>query len=329
MSGCSDSPPQVAELSGQTMGTSYSIKLSPAPDESRRAALQEKVERRLAEINAQMSTYRDDSDLMRFNRAQTTDWQAVPDALAELVDRAQRISELSAGQYDITVGPLVNLWGFGNSGRRDTPPSQEQIADLLQRVGYRHLEARRAPAALRKDIAEIQIDLSSIAKGWAVDQIAELVQQDGFSNVLVEIGGEVLARGEKLPGTPWRVAIEQPLPDRRAITRIIDLRDLAMATSGDYRNFFADGGRLYSHTIDPGTGMAVQHRLASVTVLADNCTDADAWATALMASGEQRGPKLAESLGLKALFLVRGEQGLEQKISTALATSGLWRADSG
>lgn len=324
---CSEPAEQIAELAGRTMGTSYSIKLAPAPERAQRQALAELIDARLAEINRQMSTYLPDSDLMRFNRAVATDWQQVPAPLVELVERANRISEQTDGMYDVTVGPLVNLWGFGNAGDRDTPPSQQQIAELLPQVGYRHLQTRRSPAALRKTVADLQIDLSSIAKGWAVDQIGALLAAHGIKSFLVEIGGELYARGEKVPGAAWHVAIEQPLPDRRAVQRVIELRDMAMATSGDYRNFFSAGDRVYSHTIDPRSGQAIQHRLASVTVLADNCTDADAWATALLALGEQRGPELAEKLAIRALFIVHTGDGFREQASTALTDARLSLAE--
>jgi len=328
LSACSERVAPIAELSGRTMGTSYSVKIAPAPDDARRQALATQIEARLGEINAQMSTYLADSDLMRFNAADSTDWQAVPADIVALVERAGRVSALSDGVYDITVGPLVNLWGFGSTGSRDTPPSDQEIEALLARVGYRQLHTRHAPPALRKSVTGLQIDLSSIAKGWAVDQVAALLVGQGFDNVLVEIGGEVLARGERQPGRPWRIAIEQPLEDQRVAMRVVALHDMAMATSGDYRNFFAAGGRRYSHTIDPRTGRTVQHRLASVSVFADNCTDADAWATALLALGEQRAQALADALGLRALLIVRTDQGLEQWPSAALRDTDLWSAAS-
>jgi thiamine biosynthesis lipoprotein len=318
-----DAPP--IELTGHTMGTSYSIKLIPDPGIAARDSLQQAVDARLAEINRQMSTYLPDSDLMRFNLAQSDQWQAVPAALVELIERAQQISLLSDGMYDVTVGPLVNLWGFGSSGTRDTPPTAQQIAALLPLVGFKHLQTRRSPPGLRKAVTGLQVDLSSIAKGWAVDQIAGLLRERGVRDFLVEIGGEVYASGEKHPGEGWHIAIEQPLYDRRAVERVIELHDMAVATSGDYRNFFPAGDRLYSHTIDPRSGQAVQHRLASVTVLADNCTDADAWATALMALGDRRAGDLADRQGLKALLILRGDRGLIEQPSKALSSSATWR----
>ena len=323
LTGCEPTPPQVAELLGQTMGTSYSIKLSPAPDETMRTELKQEIEQRLDAINAQMSTYLPDSDLMRFNRTLSTDWQQLPPPVVGLVEQAKRISQLTGGRYDISVGPLVNLWGFGNSGDRDTPPSQQEIDEVMKQVGYQQLDSRTTPPALRKSIAGLQIDLSSIAKGWAVDEIAALLRAKGIMNFLVEIGGELRAQGEKAPGLPWRIAIERPSYDTRSVQRVIALNDIAMATSGDYRNFFTDDKRMYSHTIDPATGQPVEHRLASVTVLAENCAAADAWATALLALGDQQAPDLADSQNLKALFIIRSAEGLVEKTSRALSESGV------
>jgi thiamine biosynthesis lipoprotein len=323
LQGCGNPPVEVAELSGRTMGTTYSIKLAQAPGAASRGALQQRVEQRLAEIDRQMSTYRTDSDLMRFNRTQSTDWQSVPARLVELIDQANRISGLTDGSYDVTVGPLVNLWGFGSSASRTTPPPADEIASALRRTGYRHLAVRRSPPAMRKAVAALEVDLSSIAKGWAVDQLAALLKDAGLGNFLVEIGGELRAVGEKSPGTPWRVAIERPATDRRAVHRVIALRDMAVASSGDYRNFFEDDGQRYSHTIDPATGRPVRHRLAAVTVFADRCAEADAWATALLALGERRGPQLAAELGLRAMFIVRDDLGLREQISPALGRAAL------
>jgi thiamine biosynthesis lipoprotein len=317
--GCTEPPPEVAELVGQTMGTTYSVKLSPAPPAEQRAALQQRIEALLDQVNRQMSTYIADSDLMRFNRSQSLDWQPVPDSLVDLVERARAISRETGGAYDVTVGPLVNLWGFGNAGRRDTPPGEDQIRAALARVGYRQLEARATPPALRKAVPGLEVDLSSIAKGWAVDRIGQLLEAQGLGDYLVEIGGDLRARGSKGPGRPWRVAIERPEEGRRTVQQVLELHGAALATSGDYRNFFEDSGRRFNHTIDPRSGQTVQHRLASVSVVAADCTDADAWATALMALGDVEGPALAERLDLAALFIVRGEQGLEMRQTKAMA----------
>ena len=320
---CAPPPPTVAELSGSTMGTTYSVKLFPPPDAATAGELRRQISLHLTAINRQMSTYLADSDLSRFNRALSTDWQPVPAELSRLVARARAISAQTDGAYDITVGPLVELWGFGSQGRRDKPPTSIEIAERLSLVGFGKLQTRDAPPALRKSTPGLQVDLSSIAKGWAVDQLAGLLDRRGLQNYLVEIGGEAYARGDKGPGGPWRIAIEQPVAGRRAIQRTAALRDRAVATSGDYRNFFEDNGRRYSHTLDPRTGQSVRQRLAAVTVFADNCTDADAWATALLALGEQAGRTTADQLGILALFIVRDGEALTEFSSAALRTSGL------
>lgn len=325
LAACSPPPPAVAELHGSTMGTSYSIKLSPPPDKALRHTLGKEITARLETVNALMSTYRDDSVLSRFNASHDTDWQAVPTALVELVDIAADISAKSDGTYDVTVGPLVNLWGFGRDGRRDKPPSREEVTALLPQVGHRKLDTRLNPPALRKAVSGLEVDLSSIAKGWGVDEIAHLLEERGQHNYLVEIGGELRAAGTKASGEPWRIAVEQPTPGPREVQRVVELSNTAMATSGDYRNFFEQNGQRYSHTVDPTTGQPFRHRLASVTVFAETCALADGWATALLALGDQRGPAVADVNGIKALFIVREDQGLNEVVSRALAN---WNSGS-
>jgi thiamine biosynthesis lipoprotein len=298
------------------MGTGYSIKLY-APAGLVTTELQAAVDARLEAINDMMSTYRPNSDLMRFNHNTSTDWQPVPAPLAELVAQSIKVSEQSGGRYDITVGPLVNIWGFGNLGPTDEPPTDAAIAAALERVGYQRLAVRLDPPALRKQVAQLEIDLSSIAKGWGVDQIAQLLEARGVTSYLVDIGGEVRARGYKPDGAHWRIAIERPLREGRAVERVLSLDDMAMATSGDYRNYFRVGEDYYSHTLDPRSGRPVRHHLASVSVIADDCASADAWATALLALGEQEGPALATQLGLKAFFIIRTASGFEEQATPA------------
>jgi len=315
---CSSEPAASVELQGQTMGTGYSIKLYlPAGVEA--AELQAAVDARLEAVNDMMSTYRPESDLMRFNHSTSTDWQPVPAPLAELVARSREMSDQSGGRFDITVGPLVNIWGFGNLGPTNEAPADAVIAEVLQRVGYQRLDVRLDPPALRKQVAGLEIDLSAIAKGWGVDEVARLLESRGVSSYLVDIGGELRSRGRKPDGTSWHIAIERPLREGRAVQRVISLDDLAMATSGDYRNYFRVGDDYYSHTLDPRSGRPVRHHLASVSVIADDCASADAWATALLALGEQDGPALAERLGLKAFFIIRTTSGVEELASPAYA----------
>jgi thiamine biosynthesis lipoprotein len=317
LSGCSEAPePEpLLELSGSTMGTSYHIKLvthSPGiPEGASVDDLQRRIDQRLETINGMMSTYLPDSDLSLFNTSDQTDWIPVPAPLIDVVETAQTISIMSEGMFDITVGPLVELWGFGPEKHAAQPPDAGEIEKTLERVGYKKLEVRVDPPALRKAVPGLHLDLSAIAKGYAVDQIAELLEQSGFERYLVEIGGELRANGSKSGERPWRVAIERPDPNGRSVQSVIELHDQAMATSGDYRNFFEYEGRRYSHTIDPTTGQSVRQQLASVTVLADECMIADGLATALLAMGEQAGMELAESHEIAALFIVRTEDGLQ------------------
>lgn len=320
---CSEPEPTetLIELSGPTMGTRYHVKIAPEagtlPGRLSPDRLQGQIDQRLETVEDMMSTYRPESDLSRFNASKSTDWIPVPRPLLEVVEVSQTLSRMSGGMFDVTVGPLVDLWGFGPEPRAGEPPSAERIEAALARVGFGKLEVRPQPPALRKSLPGVRIDLSAIAKGYAVDQIAELLDGHGIANYLVEIGGELRGKGRKSGGRHWRVAIERPEPGVRAAQQIVTLDDQAMATSGDYRNFFEHQGRLYSHTIDPRSGQPVQHRLASVTVLADDCMSADGLATALLAMGDEAGPALAASHEIAALFILRSDDGFEQWASPA------------
>ncbi|WP_328984906.1 FAD:protein FMN transferase [Thiorhodovibrio winogradskyi] len=314
-------PPGLLELKGRTMGTSYSVQVARPPSDLDRAALQQSIAEELARINARMSTYDPDSWLSRFNQSDSTDWFAVPPELARVVAEAQRISHLSGGAFDVSVGRLVNLWGFGPEFHLDRTPTPEAIAETLAVTGYHSLKVRADPPALRKTQTELYVDLSAIAKGYAVDRLAELLAARGVTDYLVEVGGELRAAGRH-PQRPWRVAIERPANERlksggRAVFRVVPLRDVAMATSGDYRNFFEQDGVFYSHTIDPASGRPVDHRLASVSVLDESCMRADALATALLVLGPERGLALAKEQGIAAFFIERSESGYQARMSPA------------
>jgi len=324
---CTPAPEhRVMELRGATMGTFYSIQVVDLPPAIEPARLRDRIEAKLELVNALMSTYRDDSELSGFNRSRTTDWFAVSPALAGLVKEALRTSEVSDGAFDVTVGPLVNLWGFGpGSGGSDTLPTDAEIARAKARVGYRKLSVRSDPPALRKSEPTLCLDFSAIAKGYGVDRLAELLDATGIADYLIEIGGELRGRGHNGQGLPWRIAVERPDPEGRTVHKILVLRSGAIATSGDYRNFFEQDGKRYSHTIDPKTGRPVTHRLASVTVLAPRTTRADALATAFLVLGPQAGFNLAESLQTPALFIIRTPEGYA-KLQTSVFVDYL-RAD--
>jgi len=303
---------RVLELQGATMGTSYSIQVVDIPPTIQPDTLRDQIETELDHVNGLMSTYREDSELSGFNRSRSTDWLPVSPELASLVEEALWTSKVSGGAFDATVGPLVNLWGFGPGDRPDVVPADARIAEAQAHVGYHKLSARQDPPALEKSDPDLYLDLSAIAKGYGVDRVAELLEGAGVENYLVEIGGDLRGRGHNGQGVPWHIAVERPNPGAREIERIVELQGGAMATSGDYRNFFEIDGKRYSHTIDPKTGRPVTHDLGSVTVLAPRTARADALATAFLVLGPQAGLALAESLETPALFIVRTPEGYSE-----------------
>jgi thiamine biosynthesis lipoprotein len=210
----------------------------------------------------------------------------------------------------------VNLWGFGPPGKSEDIPTVKQISESLKKVGSNHLKSRLSPPALKKEIVDLYVDLSGIAKGFGVDSIANLLETQGLMNYIVDIGGEMKTRGRKNANSPWRIAIESPIVDKKEIQQVINLNDQAIATSGDYRNYFEKDGKRYSHEINPRTGYPIQHRLASVTVLDSSCMRADALATALIVLGPEKGFQLAEKESNAALFIIKGEDGFFEKETT-------------
>ena len=281
------------------------------------AALEVAIEGELAAVNAAMSTYAPDSELSRFN-AGGTEWFPVTPELLAVVDRAKAIHGASDGALDISIGPLVDAWGFGPAGTRGRTPSPEELAAARARTGLDQLERRDRPPALRKRIPGLQLDLSAIAKGHGVDRVALVLEGLGVTDYLVEVGGDLRTRGRRPDGNAWRIGIERPDPADRAVQRVVPMGGpRAMATSGDYRNFFETAGRRFAHLIDPRTGMPVQHDLASVSVLAEDCATADGWATALSILGPETGYRLATARGLAALFVIREAQGFREAATPA------------
>ena len=310
---CEPSPPDpTVRFTGSTMGTSYDLKLVPAQGQTIPADFKNRVEELLARINRQMSTYDPNSELSRFNRNPSTNWIAVSPELHQVVAEGLRTSELTNGAFDITVGPLVNLWGFGPEPRRDQVPSDEAVARARERVGYWRLQAREQPPALKKERADLYVDLSALAKGYGVDQLAALVETTGITNYLVSIGGEIRARGHNGQGQPWTIAIEKPVPGQRAVERLVRFGDRSISTSGDYRNFFEQNGQRYSHVINPRTGRPVLQTLASVTVISDRSMIADVTATALMVAGPDVGFHLASEHHLAAFFVLVKPEGFQE-----------------
>lgn len=317
LAACSPPPPP-GPLTGTTMGTAYTVKFAKLPAELSPATLQALVEQQLAAVNAVMSTYDADAEISRFNRDQNRDWFSIAPEMAAVLVEAKAIHDRSGGAFDVTIGPVVEIWGFGAAGPRDKPPPQSEITAALARVGMDDLMVRRDPSAVRKLRSDLQIDLSAIAKGHAVDRVATALENAGVTNYLVEIGGELRTAGRRPDGGVWRVGIEQPATGGRSVQRAIPMAlDGAVATSGDYRNFFEIDGRRYAHILDPRTGRPVEHRLASVTVIAANCSTADGWATALSVLGTDAGYRVAESEGLAALFIDRDGEKFSERATPA------------
>lgn len=318
LSGCENLPAEV-ELAGAAQGTTYHVKFVPVAEIDNQALHQE-IDARLADIDLHYSNYRSDSEISRFNLRGDTEWVEVSPDLVKLVSIAKVVHGKTGGCYDLTVQPLLEAWGFFK--HEGQVPSDEQIAAAKAKVGLQKIELNPAENRMRKTDAETRMDLSSIGQGYAIGQVANLLESHGIANYLVEIGGEMKVRGAKSGGVLWRVAIEKPTPERREVLRIIAVpaqRPLAIMTSGSYRNFFESGGKVYSHIVNPATGRPVDHHLVSVSVLHDDPTWADAWSTALLCLGEVEGPKLAAAEGLEALF-VYGENGqLQELFSPALS----------
>ena len=305
---------------GRTMGTTYMVKVYGEPwagGEPNSAADRQgwasetafAIERELRSVNDQMSTYLDESEISRFNATESTDWWNVSPETAEVVAFALDVSERTGGAFDVTIGPLVDRWSFGAGERRRDVPSDSELEKLRDRTGYQHLSVRQDPPALRKDVPSLRVDLSAIAKGHGVDRVVDVLMARGADNVFVEIGGEVRVVGDKA-GQPWKVGIQRPDVQGSEVLVAQTLRDEAMATSGDYRNFFEVDGVRYSHTIDPSTGRPVRHKMASASVIAATGMAADAWATAFVVLGPERSRRIADREGLSTLLVERTDEGL-------------------
>ncbi|SDZ73485.1 thiamine biosynthesis lipoprotein [Thiothrix caldifontis] len=290
----------------------WHVTLTAPPPDLNEAALKDGLAKTFSKTNQLLATWDQTSVLSQFNRYQGTDWFPVEPALAQLVDLTLKISKQSEGAYDVTVGPLIRLWGFGShESEKAQIPTQTDIDTALARVGYQKLQVRFDPPSIRKSQADVQVELASVADGFAADQAGLYLESLGIRDYMVEIAGEVRARGLSPRGDAWRIAIEKPQEEGRAIQQGISLQDAGLATSGDYRNFFVKEGKRYSHTVNPVSGAPVTHNLASVSVLADDATQADAYATLLMALGEEKGKTFADNYNIHAYFIWRVHDGFK------------------
>nr|WP_113866310.1 FAD:protein FMN transferase ApbE [Brenneria salicis]NMN91937.1 thiamine biosynthesis lipoprotein [Brenneria salicis ATCC 15712 = DSM 30166]RBP62842.1 thiamine biosynthesis lipoprotein [Brenneria salicis ATCC 15712 = DSM 30166]RLM30715.1 FAD:protein FMN transferase ApbE [Brenneria salicis ATCC 15712 = DSM 30166] len=304
------SPRPLLTIEGKTMGTFYSVKISGELTESK-AQLQQEIERLLEQANDEISTYRQHSTLSRFNQYQGTDPQPISNGMADIILAAQRIGRATDEAMDITVGPLVNLWGFGPQKQPITIPSQQQIDLAKQKVGLNHLTLLSDSRGewLQKDLPDLYVDLSTLGEGYGADVLAQLMARKGITNYLVSVGGAISSRGINAEGKPWRVAIQKPTVQENAMQAAVNLQGYAISTSGSYRNYFELEGKRYSHVIDPATGRPITHQLVSATVIAPTALEADGWDTGLMVLGTEKALKLAEQQGLAVYLITRKGDG--------------------
>jgi len=309
----------VADFGGMTMGTTWSARLALMPTDgaARRAELQAGLQRRLDQVVAEMSHWEPGSDLGRFNRAGANTWHVLPEDFFEVLHYALEVARATGGACDPCAGALVNLWGFGPTGRHDeagfVPPSVRDVATVRAGMAGRVVELD-VPRKRAFQPGGVQLDLSAVAKGFAVDKLAQYLEAQGCQHYLLEAGGELRGAGFKPDGQPWWVALEEPLAGAGEIA--VALHGLAVATSGDYRKYFMQDAARRPHTIDPRTGMPIANALASVTVVHESAMAADAWSTALTVLGPEEGMALAERKLLAVRFLLREKEGLHETVSS-------------
>ncbi|MBQ9454761.1 MAG: FAD:protein FMN transferase [Thermoguttaceae bacterium] len=319
----SASAPKLVRFEGETMGTAWHVSVvadakHPVTEESY-GQIQAALEEALKEVDFRMSTWKDFTELSRLNANESIDEDVeLSPELALVLARALEVSAKTGGAYDVTVGPLVDLWKFGptkNDAEMPEIPDAEAIAAAKAQIGWEALTILGdvPNQTLRRAKPGLRIDLSSIAKGYGVDCAARALETLGVENYMVEVGGEVRTRGRNHLTKPWRIGIQLPIPDSNQLFGSVELTGRSMATSGDYRNFKLEGEKRRSHIIDPRTGAPVEHALVSVSVLADDCMTADAWATALMVLGPVEGKKIAEAEKLPVLFLIQDGQNIREE----------------
>lgn len=317
ISGC-DSKPEFQKMGGRTMGTSWSLTYLPPRPDHNASTLRAAIEAELVDINQSMSTYIADSEINRVSSAPPEEPIEVSEGFAYVLDQALKLSQVSGGAYDVTVEPLILLWGFGPEFKKDNLPSDSEVDAARAQVGYQALDFDLATRTLIKKSPR-SLDFSSIAKGYGVDRLATLLTSRGIDNYMVEIGGELKVSGVNPQGQLWRIAVRSPQADAPEVATTIVLDEMGVATSGDYFNFFRVGGQNYSHLIDPTTGWPIAHDVVSVTVVDPSVTRADGLATSLLVLGKDRALALAEENRWAVLLLAKSERGIESFPSTEFA----------
>ncbi|MFT6389390.1 MAG: thiamine biosynthesis lipoprotein [Cellvibrionaceae bacterium] len=306
VSGCDGSEKSLDAIyiNGPTMGTSYNITVVSPLGNLDQEQLKRDITLLLKSLNQQMSTYIDDSDIIRFNQKPIGEPHIIKDDFLDVLQLSQRIAKLTEGRFDITIGPLVELWGFGSSKRLQEQliPSDEDIIKAKSRVGWQYLLINQDDKTIKK-ASDIWLDVSAVAKGYGVDKIAELLEANQIKNFLVEIGGEMRVKGLNRQQQLWRIGIETPSLLQKRVQQLVQFSNKAIATSGDYRNYFEENGKRFSHAINPTTGRPIRHNIASVSVIAETAAEADALATALTVLGEKAAIELAEREQMAVYFI--------------------------
>ncbi len=320
LAACSTSP-RMQSIDGESMGSTWAVRYVGTDDSVQK--IKDGVEARLLLVDQQMSTWKADSALSRFNDAPAGTWSVLPPELFKVIESALQLAEDTGGAYDPTVGPLVELWGFGAGGSRREPPAPASVEAMRERIGWQRVQFDARQRRILQSGA-VHLDLSSIAPGYALDLIGEYLEAQGTDDYLVEVGGELRGRGSRPDGSAWQVAILRPLDNDSADgsivpQHVIGLRNASLGSSGDYRHFFEDGGRRYAHRIDPRNGWPLDNGVASVTVMASLGIDADALATALSVLGADAGMEYAGRRGVAALFILRKGEGFEERMTPGFA----------
>jgi FAD:protein FMN transferase len=303
LAACKGSAARVFNLSGLTMGTTYNVVAIDSSKSVNEADVKAAINGALAEVNQQMSNWDTNSEISRFNAAANTAPVQVSPELAHVMKAADTVYTASEGRFDTTMGPLIELWGFGAPGKRPMP-QQAEIDNALAAVGH-HNTISVGANALQKKQADAQVYLAAIGKGYGADRVGQALESFGITDYLVEIGGDLYASGRNPDGLPWQIGIETPASLNNGIFDVVGISGLGLASSGDYRNYFEKDGQRYSHVIDPATGQPITHRTASATVLAENSMMADAWATAMLILGRERGLEIAAQHDVAVLFVER------------------------
>ncbi|ALR77439.1 FAD:protein FMN transferase ApbE [[Enterobacter] lignolyticus] len=308
-------------LEGKTMGTFWRVSVVSL-DNEKRDALRKKVQAQLDADDMLLSTWKNNSALMQFNHSTSLSPWPVSEAMADIVTASLRIGAKTQGAMDITVGPLVNLWGFGPDKQPVKTPDRAQIDAARARTGLQHLTVinKSGGQYLQKDIADLFVDLSTVGEGYAADHLARLMEQEGISRYLVSVGGALVSRGMNADGKPWRVAIQKPTDRENAVQAIVDINGHGISTSGSYRNYYELDGKRISHIIDPQTGHPIDHKLVSVTVIAPTALEADGWDTGLMVLGTEKAKQVVREQGLAVYMIFKEGDGFKTWMSPQFET---------